>query len=216
MERMATRLLNWLKRSEEEMSQGNMSQNQNTRSESQSRLPLTSVFPPASPRILSSFSSPGPLTFVVIVPDWDNGSAGCQYLNLLIKETRTSGHLSAVIHAKAFEHQYTSYQTCVTSMKEIPRNNGNEQIPKMTCTEAFICSSTNHVCHGCSKDHASVNRYKKSTVNQDQCDVINRGTSFDSVSPSLMVILQNAKGKEKWPVTSDLIERLLRGWKNED
>lgn len=281
MERMALRLIDWLKRSDTnerniedfesevprsrsfmivspKMMKGKQQQLLSTRILESVRRNFSQT--PKASSVLTSVSNPGPLTFIVIVPNWDNGSEECHYLNLLIKETRKLHYLSAIIYAEQFHHRYTSYQTCQGLIEKVRYNSQKEKIESILTIRNTITEST--VDDNCvpersfysvipcfqiftvgnkvlstHQDSISPRHtcYQQGNLRDDEQSRVNcisdeareetprsvfytcrrslGGSDFDSISPSLMIILQNKEGRAKWPVTEKMLQNISNAWK---
>lgn len=255
MERMAHRLIDWLERSErraddhkckkdeddhddvnvEKRHDGGVRDTTLTTRDATLRTTLArgNSESPQSPLLLSLLSVAGPLTFIITVPNWNNGSENsCPYLDLLIHETNKLGYLAAVIHAQQFEHCYTSYQTRweitkiddddngqTSCMEEEVTTGPNGDYSQRVCFPEGLscvvpcCTAFDRSCIAIGPQSSNSNRDGEISSEFPGVQPRRRKFQFDSISPSLMIILQNKEGRRKWPVTAELVDSILDAWK---
>lgn len=113
---------------------------------------------------------PGPLSFALIVPNWDNGQ-GCRFLETLQSIPR---FVAAKLSLTPLQHRYISFAD-VTSVSWLSQ--------KMS--DAFSVGDNN----------------------------IQLQQAFQAVGPSVLFILQNKPGREKWPVDVSVLRELEDAWK---
>lgn len=146
-----------------------------------------------------------PLTFVVFVPDWDNGT-GCRFMNILIRESKELGYLSSSLKAEPFQHQYRSHPTANELIDHRLMMRSDQSVQEESQNSAEL---DNYIEEIQTESHRI-----ESSRNETVKDI--QSSNFDSISPSIIVILQNRKGKEKWPITEQFCTEILNAWRGKN
>lgn len=139
---------------------------------------------------------PGPLTFIIFVPNWNNGS-GCVFLDLLLTRSDQLGYLSGYIEVGQFEHQYSGHQTCQgLVMEEL----------SLDSSQIRQCRMGDH-----SSDDGKSHHCSTTELIRDVESI--KAASFDSICSSFMIILQNNGGRTKWPISKEFFDEVRTAWK---